>query len=192
LKSFHNVNTDSAADRLQLNAAIDRLIDTEGGDEKARHIVFEWGLRLQSVRRVRGAMQLETPGDSFTGFTAEQGDVSVSDGKDQVRTVEFGGEQTRVGAYKLWREKGRYGWKIFIAHFWKLDESTQSETEEAPVWCLACSDSGPLWFGHRGKRPLFRILALMVARYYMVETWGPFLGKEHPAGLSIQLTLGMD
>ena len=46
-------------------------------------------------------------------------------------------------AYKIWREPGRHGrFQIRIAHFWKLDEGTQSDTEPPQEWCLACDQNG--------------------------------------------------
>jgi len=76
----------------------------------------------------------------------------------------------RIGSYKVWRERKRKGKSAFvIAHFWKLDKATESETEEAQVWRLECTGPGPLWFGQRARQTLFSITGLTLGRYYLVE-----------------------
>jgi hypothetical protein len=143
-------------DRIQLNAAIQQLIESKGFLHEARQVVYDFGVSLPIQSRVSGSVQMESPGDSLTGYTQEQGNVQIDDEKEQVRKLEFGAERARIGAYKLWREKTRRGeFRITIAHFWKLDEGTESMEEKPQVWCLACDQNGPIWFGERATQTVW-------------------------------------
>jgi hypothetical protein len=114
--------------------------------------------------------------------------VQIDDEKDQIKKMEFGTEEARVGAYKIWREKTRRGrFRIAIGHFWKLSEGTESTTEEPQVWCLECDKSGPLWFGERATRTLFEFFGLCLKQDLLVESWGASVGKRHPAGFAIEV-----
>lgn len=196
LRDLRNKTSDSESepikqlDRIHLNAAIQQLIESKGLSDKARQTVYEFGVSLAAVSRVSGSVEMETPGDSFTGYTQEQGSVQIDDDKEQVRKLEFGAERARIGAYKIWREKARRGnFRITIAHFWKLDQGTESMDELPEAWCLECDRSGPLWFGERATRTIFENFGLCLKRHLFVESWGGNVGKHHRAGLAVYLSL---
>ena len=177
-------------DRIQLNAAIQQLIESKGLLMEARQAVYEFGASLPVQSRVSGSVQMETPGDSVTGYTQEQGNVQIDDDKEQVRKVEFGAKRARIGAYKIWREKTQRGkFRIVMGHFWKLDEGTESMDELPQVWCLECDKNGPVWFGERATRTLFEYFGLCLKQHLFVENWGGHVGKHHRAGMAIQLIL---
>jgi hypothetical protein len=177
-------------DRIQLNAAIDQLIDSKGASEDSRQLIYQFGLSLPPMSRVAGSLQMEKPGDSFTGHTQEHGDVQIQSDQDEVKKLEFGGEPARIGSYKVWREKSRGGkFGIAIGHFWKLDQTTQSETEEAQAWSLTCDKNGPVWFGERGTLTVFDHFGFCLKRHFIVESWGEHPGKRHHAGWALQLTI---
>jgi hypothetical protein len=176
--------------RIQLNAAIQRLIESKGFSDEARQTVYEFGVSLAAVSRVSGSVKMETPGDSVTGYTQEQGSVQIHEDKEQVRKVEFGAERARIGAYKIWREKTKRGkFRFTIAHFWKLDQGTESMDEMPEAWCLECDQNGPVWFGERATRTIFQHFGLCLKRHLFVESWGGNAGKHHRAGLAIYLSL---
>jgi hypothetical protein len=175
-------------DRIQLNAAIQQLIESNGSLLEARQAVYEVGASLPIQSRVSGSMQMESPGDSMTGFTQEHGNVKIDDDKEQIRKVEFGTERVRIGSYKLWREKVRKGqFRIAIAHFWKLDEGTESMEEKPQIWCLACDQDGPIWFGERATLTVWDHFGLCLQRQLFVESWGANVGKHHHAGWVLML-----
>ena len=53
-------------DRIQLNAAIQQLIESKGFPDEARQAVYVFGVSLAAVSRVSGSVKMETPGDSVT------------------------------------------------------------------------------------------------------------------------------
>jgi len=176
-------------DRIQLNAAIQQLIDSKGFLPEAREAVYEFGASLPIQSRVSGSVQMETQGDSQTGYTQEQGNVQIDDDKEQTRKIEFGAERARIGSYKLWREKTRRGrFRITIGHFWKLDEGTESMTELPQVWCLGCDQNGPIWFGERATLTVWDHFGLCLQRQLFVESWGVSIGKHHRAGWVVGLS----
>jgi hypothetical protein len=75
-----------------------------------------------------------------------------------------------------------------VAHFWKLDEGTESTTEEPQVWCISCSKDGPSWFGERATRTVWNF-GLHLCRHEFIEQWGAHIGMRHHAGWSIELVL---
>jgi hypothetical protein len=177
-------------DRIELNAAIQQLIESKGFSDEARQTIYEFGVSLAAVSRISGSVKMETPGDSVTGYTQEQGSVQIDDDKEQVRKLEFGTERARIGAYKIWREKTRRGkFRITFAHFWKLDQGTESMDEMPQAWCLECDQNGPVWFGERATRTIFEHFGLCLKRHLFVESWGGNAGKLHRAGLAICLSL---
>ena len=177
-------------DRLQLNAAIQQLVESKGFLDEARQSVYEFGVSLAPVSRVSGSAEMQSPSDGLSGYTQEQGNVRIDDNKEQTKKIEFGTEKARIGAYKIWREKTRRGkFRIEIGHFWKLDEGTESMHELPQVWCLECSQSGPLWFGERATRTIFDHFGLSLRQHLFVESWGANPGKQHRGGLGIELSL---
>jgi len=177
-------------DRIQLNAAIQQLIDSKGSSIEARQAVYEFGASLPAASRVSGSVEMQSPGEGMTGYTQEQGNVQIEDDKEQIKKMEFGTEKARVGAYKIWREKAKRGrFRISIGHFWKLSEGTESMTETAQVWCLECDKDGPIWFGERGTRTLFEFFGLSLKQHLLVESWGAHVGKRHSAGFAVELSL---
>ncbi len=177
-------------DRLQLNAAIQDLIDSKGCASDARQAVYAFGLTLAEISRVSGSVEMQSSGDSMSGFTQEQGNVQIDDDKEQTKKVEFGAERTRIGSYKLWREKSKRGkFRIVIGHFWKLDQGTESMEELPQVWCLECDLDGAIWFGERATRTVFEHFGLRLQQHLFVESWGRNVGTHHRAGMAVYLTL---
>jgi len=175
-------------DRLQVNAAVEQLIESHGADKDARATVYAFGKSLPPVSRLSGSVETEVPGTTFHACTPEQGDIQAQDEDKDVKTFTFGGLPERIGLYKIWREPDRRGrFKIRIAHFWKLDEGTESETEPPQQWCLACDPNGPIWFGEWSTRTVWDHFGLQIDRHEFIEQWGRNLEKRHPGGWSIRI-----
>jgi hypothetical protein len=172
-------------DRLELNAHIERLIESRGGDAQARAALEEFACTLKRASPVALEGMISRPGGTVSGQTPEHGSVQVDD--DRARTTEFskGVVRERVGYYKLTRQTKDL---LIISHFWKADEGTQSETELAPEWAMGLdADGKAAWFGERARKPVFRLpftrhLVIDVSRDVYVETWGPALESQHKGG----------
>jgi hypothetical protein len=179
-------------DRLELNAYIERLIDSRGHDEEARGVLAEFAANLDPGSPVQMLGAIVKPGSSVSGQTPEHGTVKVEDEKEERREFEKGVVQERVGLYKLMRQKNL----LVISHFWKADLGTQSETEPAPEWALALDRAGwPMWFGERAVKRLFRVpigpLVIDVTRNVYVESWGGWPGRQHNGALMVAVSFSM-
>jgi hypothetical protein len=179
-------------DRLELNAQIERLIESRGHDEEARAALAAFGARLKPGSPVQMLGAIVKPGSTVSGQTPEHGTVKVEDEKAERKEFERGVIQERVGFYKLTRQKNL----LVIAHFWKSDLGTQSETELAPEWALALDRAGhPDWFGERAVKPVFRLplgpLVVEVTRNVYVESWGLWPGKHHNGALMVAVSLSV-
>jgi hypothetical protein len=179
-------------DRLELNAYIERLIDSRGEDEEARTVLAEFAAGLKSGSPLQVLGVIVKPGSTVSGQTPEHGTVKVEDDKAERREFEKGVVQERVGFYKLTRQKNL----LVISHFWKSDPGTQSETEPAPEWSLALDRWGnPDWFGERAIKPIFRIpfgpLVIDVTRNVYVESWGAWPGRQHNGALMVAVSLSV-
>ncbi len=179
-------------DRLELNAQIERLIDSKGEDEEARAALAEFASGLKPGSPVQMLGAIIRPGSTVSGQTPEHGTVKVEDEKTERREFEKGVIQERVGFYKLTRQKNL----LVISHFWKSDLGTQSETELAPEWALALDRAGsPDWFGERAVKPVFRLplggLVIDVTRNVYVESWGGWPGRHHNGALMVAVSLSM-
>jgi len=180
-------------DRLELNAQIERLIDSRGHDAEARAVLAEFAAGLKSGSPVQMLGAIIKPGSTVSGQTPEHGTVKVEDEKAERKDFEKGVIQERVGFYKLTRQKNL----LVISHFWKSDAGTQSETELAPEWALAFDRSGnPEWFGERAVKPIFRLpitghLVIEVTRNVYVEDWGDVPGKHHNGALMLAVSVSV-
>lgn len=178
-------------DRLELNACIERLIDSNGHDAEARQAVlaFARDMKGSSNLQIRGVVQ--SPGDGVSGQTPEHGQVQVDDDRPQTREFSAGSVLERVGYYKIWRHKD---W-IHIAHFWKSDTATMSEVEMAKQWVLAVGKHGEaVWFGERGVEHLYslrltRLLRIQFSREMFEERWGPDVDSRHKGALVVAVTV---
>jgi hypothetical protein len=180
-------------DRFELNAVIERLIESRGHDAEARHVLADFAAGLKQGSPVQMLGTLFRPGSSVSGETPEHGNVKVQDDKPERREFEKGVIQERIGYYKLTRQKNL----LVISHYWKSDPGTQSETEPAPEWALALKKGGlPEWFGERAVKRVFRLpltshFVLDVTRNVYVESWGPEPEREHPGALMVAVSVSI-
>jgi len=113
--------------RMEVNAAIDRLIETSMSDPMdARQIVmFACQHASSSANWVSGALNRQNNAP-FTGVTDELGDIKIEDGTKTSSQFEYGKTSERVGHYKIhW-----HGNIITIRHFWKADITTSATPGE--------------------------------------------------------------
>jgi hypothetical protein len=181
-------------DRFALNSYIERLIDAKGHDEEARQVLAEFGSRL-STSKVSVEGVIKHSGDKFSGQTPQHGQIQIEDDKEQTKEFSAGGQQERVGYFKLAREKYQKERRISITHFWKADLETMSEVELPQQWVLATDQEGvPLWFGERGMKHITtlrmtKFVGLAISREMFRESWGPSPETDHKGRLVFALTV---
>lgn len=182
-------------DRLRLNSQIERLIESKGHDEASRNAVAEFALTIRTPSPVEIETLYRGSGGAMSGQTPEHGQVQIGEDKPDAHEFSRGVVRERVGYYKLARYQLRRKHWVVISHFWKADETTQSETELAQEWVLALDgDNRPLWFGERGFKHLWALkltkyLQLQISRELYPETWGPTPGAVHKGALHFDVTI---
>jgi hypothetical protein len=172
-------------DRLELNAHIERLIESRGADAQARAAIEQFASTMKRASKVAVEGKISRPGGNVSGQTPEHGSVQIEDDRPQTTEFAKGVSRERVGYYKLTRQTKDL---LLITHFWKADPGTESETELAPEWAMGLDDSGrAAWFGERARKPVCRLpftrhLVIDVSRDVYVETWGPSIESHHKGG----------
>jgi hypothetical protein len=179
--------------KLELNAHIERLIDSKGHDAEARQSVADFGRGIRGGSPISFNAAITKPGDTFLGQT-EHGTVLAGDDRPETKEYSKGEIVERIGYYKVSRLRR---W-ICLSHFWKADQGTESQTEMAQEWALALDKSGtPEWFGERARYRMFglrwtRALDIIVSRNVFVESWGPVEGKKHHGGYLVEVVVNVD
>ena len=180
-----------ANEKFELNAYIERLIDSKGHDAEARAAVAEFGRAIKQGSPLSFSAAVTKTGDTVLGETPDQGTVLAEDDRPETKEYSKGEVVERIGYYKIWRLKR---W-VCMSHFWKSSLGTESESELAQEWALALDKSGtPEWFGDRARKHLFalritRHLIIQVSRNIFVESWGRDEGKRHPGGFIVEVTV---
>lgn len=178
------------AQKLELNAHIERLIDSKGHDAESRHVVADFGRGIRQGSPLSFNAAITKPGDTILGQT-EHGTVLAGDDRPETKEYSKGEVVERIGYYKVSRLRR---W-ICLSHFWKASLGTESDTELAQEWALALDKSGaPEWFGERARYPMFgfrltRALVVQVSRNVYVESWGAAEGKQHHGGFVIEIVI---
>lgn len=178
-------------DRLALNAMLERLLDSDGHDEEARHVLAAFATDMERSSPWRFYSHISTPGDRITGQT-NLGTLEVESDRPMEREMSLGAREERIGHYKLIRQGG----ELEITHFWKSDAATASEEEMAPAWRLSLDGDGkPFWFGEKALKHLFtlplfgRFVQIVVNRELFVRRWGPDGPGIRRGALSIQMEI---
>jgi hypothetical protein len=158
--------------KLAVNAAIEKLILTEGKDQDAAKILVQYAHHLpQRAPRSLGFYK-KKGGDqeSFTGMTQEFGNVTTKTGNEKVSEKDFGVIYDRVGQYKLYKysmpnvqidrkikNASHLVKAVLFKHFWMADITTQNSCDEDPEeYALLYHHATlcPLAFGKVGKEVL--------------------------------------
>ena len=147
----------TVANRMQVNAAIEKLIDNY--DEESAKIIIKFGDTISKQARFSGSVVVPNKDrTSITGHTAEQGNVSIdTDKKEKYKQWTWGESKERIGHYRFYKV---FDGRIEFHHFWASDETTWVDKEDAPtVYTLGydVETLTPVFFGRWGKRVIFRI-----------------------------------
>jgi hypothetical protein len=179
--------------KFELNAVIERLINSNGSDNQARDELSSFASSLLPEGDLRMDVSVDHPGGNFSGHTPQHGNVTVSDNSEQKTEWSFGETMVRVGYFKVSRsickkafKPGAIEQRIVITHFWKSDPTTESESESPEAWCLSCNAKmEPVWFGQFASRQLLHFGYLSLYKREIHETWGNHPGSIHSHGLHI-------
>lgn len=110
---------------LELNAAIDTLIESHGSDESARRAVWSYAKTLTPASAVMCSLSMDagSKSDGFSGHTAH-GNIRVTDDKEESKRIGFtiGSDSiNRVGYYRIQLftfDKPKHA-RLRITHFWE-------------------------------------------------------------------------
>ena len=173
--------------RLELNALIERLIESAGEDQKARSAIIGIAASLRPMKGMSLRATVDHRSDRTSGATPEHGNVEIATDQTEQKSLQLGyGTMERVGFYKLSRASLKRllffpkEERILIHHYWKADSSTESDSEKPEAWCLGCTPKmEPVWFGR------FTYTSVSLGWFFLTvveiqELWGPKPGRLHP------------
>jgi len=196
--SFRDAEPMNEVSKLELNAAIENLIESSGSDAVAREILASYATSIKSNSSAAMDISAQSSGGSLSGATPESGTVKIELDSKHEKEWKFGENSMRVGYYKISRKATRHLFRgvkeerIVVSHFWKADVATASETEEPESWCLSCdSKMQPQWFGKIASVELFHLGPLSVVLREVRETWGREVGSTHPHDVHIKARLNL-
>ncbi len=149
-----------ANDRIAVNAAIEKLIQRHDPLEPHAHVVIKFGstLRKSSMVSVEYCKRASS-GDSISGCTPDQGEVTIKDSECQKeKEISIGIHKERIGYFRFWKLAEGV---LAFHHFWKSSLTTVSMDEIEPdQYCLGY-DPETLDFEYFGmwgqKKIVFRI-----------------------------------
>ncbi len=185
--------SENEVSKFELNAAIERLIESSGNDAGAGEMLVSYAISIQSDSSASMDISTHSSGGSLSGATPESGTIKIELDSKHKREWLFGENSKRVGYYKLSRQTTKqffHGVKeerILVTHFWKADAGTKSDTEDGEAWCLSCnSKMEPLWFGQVASRQLLHVGPFSLILREVRETWGRDVGPTHPQDIRIR------
>ncbi len=117
--------------KIEINAAIDRLLTSKDFDLEAARTIIEFGLGMKVGGRPTVEIAITTrDNSSVQGYASGVGEVEYKKSENEKKLEKtFGIHEERVGSYKLRRRKSNI---ISIRPFWKADLTTTGDAEENP------------------------------------------------------------
>jgi hypothetical protein len=115
--------------KLELNAAIEKLINTGGKDEESARLIATLAYSLQDQPRIRRERAERNKPGILTGFTQEAGDVSVESAPTSYN-YSANTQKERVGQYKIFRT----GLTVIIEGFWMSELNTGLVVNVSKPW----------------------------------------------------------
>lgn len=183
---MHSLN-----DKLQLNAALERLVAREDEDGSAMRAIIAYGDKLDEAKAFSfdGTYDRKSKGDAVTGHTPEQGNVTI-DGKEEDihKECTLGFKKDRVGHFKIWKASNSL---IKFHYFWKSDRATQVDEEDMPeVYHLGYNTKTlePVHFGFECERTIFIFWLLLWFRL-KYDSLVVLFGKESPKYCALNISI---
>ena len=90
--------------KLELNAAIENLIESSGSDAVAREIFASYATSIKSNSSAAMDISAQSSGGSLSGATPESGTVKIELDSKHEKEWKFGENSMRVGYYKISRK----------------------------------------------------------------------------------------
>ncbi|MDB5194844.1 MAG: hypothetical protein JWO84_28 [Parcubacteria group bacterium] len=180
---------DRSPTRMEVNAAIERLISGEGDFVEDAALVIEYGHSLPEAsvaqitwRRSRN----RKPPTSASGYAPGLGNVEIDTAgpRPEPEEIELGVRKERIGHYRLWHGAG--DGHLYFQHFWKSGVSTRGISEQSPTYCLGFHPATlePRFLGLVEIQPLFQLGRFRISYPRMKVLHGTFRG--HFFGLHIE------
>jgi len=178
-------------DKTVINAAIEALLENPA-DTEAAAVIIQFGSTLPDSDRIsyESTTITKTSGDSATGHTQEQGNVSVPHDHEEKKEYSRGVSFERAGFYKIWRQNDR----IIFQDFWKADITTQGTGEQPPEYSVLydqadleykdlCIEIDKKRFVFGGRWLLGMVLSISIQYWKSLRT-----GEETYLGYSVKIT----
>src|ERR1035438_10510581 len=87
--------------KLELNAAIEHLIESSGSDAEAREILASYATSIQSNSSAAMDISAQSSGGSLSGATPESGTVKIELDSKHEKEWKFGEKSMRVSSWAL-------------------------------------------------------------------------------------------
>jgi hypothetical protein len=178
------------ATRMEVNAAIEKLIMRADDNGEAAKVVVEYGSKLQKSGRVviQYSSTTTSSGDEVSGYSPGHGEITISDKKrEENKEWAFGIHKDRVGYFRLWKSKEG---ELRFHHFWKSSAATKSIDSEGPeIYCLGYDPVSfePKYLCIEHEEVLFTLwfgVAIEIFRLYREQIYGT-VPKMSGGGLRI-------
>ncbi|HSE35476.1 MAG TPA: hypothetical protein VLB83_05140 [Candidatus Paceibacterota bacterium] len=167
----------TTAERMLINAAIEKLLAQSDESYEAARVVIDYGQRLKSA----SATQLEIASrahdshEHTSGYSPGIGEINLEhDTPTEQREYTFGISRDRVGYYRLWKQKEG---QICFQHYWKSDANTNPGDDTSDIYYLGyCTKKlEPKYFGIFRERVAFRLWighTIEFTRHYLEPIFG--------------------
>ncbi len=150
-----------AYSKLEVNSALDTLVSGEGDINNALRVVIQFGsslpLKGKFSAEIRFPWRAGDKNNLFSGFTQEQGNITIKDSKDEEEYKKYSYiHKERIGYYKIYHTEG----SIIFHHFWKSDITTQPIDSSKPDKFrirYRRENLSPIFYGRQELRTIFRI-----------------------------------
>jgi hypothetical protein len=160
--------------RMEINAAVDRIISGEDSDGTGRRVLIAFGqsLPINPTEFAGKVWRARSNDTSITGHT-QNGDITIEDKKPPEEKGWSSIKKERVGHYKIWRDSTHC---ISFQHFWKADITTQSNASDSVEYTLGFDpkDLTLLCCIRITRRLRIRIPLLIVD----LEVWSPVKDRD--------------
>lgn len=161
--------------RMEVNAAIEKLIARSEDSRAAAQIVIQYGdgLRTSARFQVEASSSKTSRGPKVFGYSPGHGNVTIEDKeKEETQEFVFGVYKDRVGHYRLWKVGQGL---LSFHHFWKSGLTTRGSSGSDPdVYRLGYDQQSLLFtfLGIERARIIFNLGFLQIHFRYLEPILG--------------------
>jgi len=175
--------------RMDVNAAIERLIMRSEDSEHAARIVIRYGDKLRSSWPFQySSTKTTTRSDAASGYAPGVGNVTVKSEQSEEQTeYVFGVYKDRIGYYRLWKQGEGL---LCFHHFWKSGLTTRGQGSDPETYRLGYDPESlePEFLGVERVRVILRIGAFEFFRVYLEPVLGTIKKPLRGYGLKFSIT----